>query len=254
LPPHDRGNNLHGGPDGFDRRVWDVLDHGTDHLLLELVSPDGDQGFPGTVTARVRFEVDGDTLRTTCTARTDAPTLVSMTSHTYLNLEGEAAGSIDDHLLTVHADHYTPTDATSIPLGDHADVGGTPFDLRTPARVGAVVRHDHEQLLLARGVDHNYVVRGSGMRELARLTGGGLELSLRSDQPGLQVYTGNFLDGTQRGTSGGLYRQGAGIALEPQHFPDSPHHPEWPSTVLRPGEDYRTVTELAVTSGAARTP
>lgn len=256
LSAHDRGNNLHGGPDGFDRRLWDVLEHGADHALLECVSPDGDQGFPGRVTARVRFEVQGDTVRATYTAETDAPTVVSMTGHTYFNLDGEDAATIDDHLLAVPADRYTPTDATSIPLGEHADVADTPFDFRTPARLGDAVRRDHPQLLLARGIDHNYVVRGTGMRELAVLStvAGGLELSLRSDQPGLQVYTGNFLDGTQRGTSGGLYRQGAGIALEPQHFPDSPHHPEWPSTVLRPGEEYRTVCELVVTPLAARRP
>ncbi|MCD4532798.1 galactose mutarotase [Nocardioides sp. cx-169] len=241
LGAHDRGNHLHGGPDGFDRRVWEVADAGEDHAVLRLVSPDGDQGFPGTVRAQVTFTVTGHAVGVELEATTDAPTLVNLTSHAYFNLDGDGAGTIDEHRLTVPAERYTPVDATGIPLGDHAPVAGTAFDFRRPAAIGPRVRRDEEQIVLARGIDHNYVVDGEGWRTAAVLESpaAGTRLILRSDQPGLQVYTGNFLDGSRRTAQGGLYRQGDGIALEPQLHPDSPNRPEWPSAVLRPGETYR---------------
>jgi len=238
---HDRGHSLHGGPDGFDRRVWAVVSHQSDEVVLELVSPDGDQGFPGEVAVRVAYRVDGDVVRVEMSATTDAPTLVNLTNHAYFNLDGAGAGTIDDHLLQVHADEFTPVDPTGIPLGGHVPVAGTPFDFRTPSRIGAHVRTEHEQVVAARGVDHNFVVRGDGLRVHAVLESPRTEtrLELLSDQPGLQVYTGNFLDGAGPGERGRLHRQGDGIALEPQLFPDTPHHPEWPSAVLRPGAHYR---------------
>jgi galactose mutarotase-like enzyme len=237
---HDRGNSLHGGPEGFDVRLWDVESHTADELVLSLTSPDGDQGFPGTVTARVRYQVDGDSVRVRMQATTDATTVVNLTNHAYFNLDGEGAGTIDDHELLVEADDFTPVDATGIPLGGHEPVAGTPFDFRTAAAIGHAIRAEHPQVAEARGIDHNYVVRGSGFRRAAMLTSPTTRtaVELWSDQPGLQVYTGNFLDGTRRSTTGGRYRQGDGVALEPQLFPDSPHHPEWPSAVLRPGETY----------------
>lgn len=238
---HDRGNSLHGGPDGFDRRVWTVVSHEPDEVVLELVSPDGDQGFPGQVRVRVGYRVDGAVVRVDMSGTTDAPTLVNLTNHAYFNLDGAGAGTIDDHLLTVHADEFTPVDATGIPLGEHAPVAGTPFDLRTPSRLGQHVRAAHHQIVEARGLDHNFVVRGTGLRVHAVLESPrtATRLELLSDQPGLQVYTGNFLDGAGSGARGRLHRQGDGIALEPQLYPDSPHHPEWPSAVLRPGMVYR---------------
>jgi galactose mutarotase-like enzyme len=237
---HDRGNSLHGGPEGFDVRLWDVESHTADELVLSLTSPDGDQGFPGTVTARVRYQVDGDSVRVRMQATTDATTVVNLTNHAYFNLDGEGAGTIDDHELLVEADDFTPVDATGIPLGGHEPVAGTPFDFRTAAAIGPAIRAEHPQVAEARGIDHNYVVRGSGFRRAAMLTSPTTRtaVELWSDQPGLQVYTGNFLDGTRRSTTGGRYSQGDGVALEPQLFPDSPHHPEWPSAVLRPGETY----------------
>jgi aldose 1-epimerase len=237
---HDRGNSLHGGPAGFDVRLWDVVEHGPDEVVLSLTSPDGDQGFPGTVEAVVRYRVEGDTLAITMTATTDAPTVVNMTNHAYFNLEGEGAGTVDEHVLSVDSEVYTPVDATGVPLGDHAPVEDTPFDFREPALIGPAVRAEHPQVVEARGIDHNYVVRGSGVRRAAVLESprAGIRLELWSDQPGLQVYTGNSLDGSRRSTSGGRYRQGDGIALEPQLFPDSPNRPEWPSAVLRPGQAY----------------
>ncbi|WP_205472684.1 aldose epimerase family protein [Nocardioides sp. SYSU D00038] len=241
VETHDRGNSLHGGPDGFDRRLWTVTEHGDDSLALELVSPDGDMGFPGTVTARVRYRVEGTTVHVDLEATTDAPTVVNLTNHAYFNLDGEGAGTVDDHLLRVDADDYTPIDATGIPPAGHAPVAGTPFDFRVASPIGPALRQAHEQVESARGIDHNYVVRGSGLRTAAVLESRRTRtrLDLRADQPGLQVYTGNFLDGSRRSTVGALYRQGDGIALEPQLFPDSPNHPEWPTAVLRPGETYR---------------
>jgi aldose 1-epimerase len=231
---HDRGNSLHGGPDGFHRRTWDVLVHERDEVVLALTSPDGDQGFPGTVRAQVTYRVEGDTVGILMEATTDATTVVNLTNHAYFNLDGEGRGTIDDHLLTVCADHYTPVDATGIPLGGHAPVAGTPFDFRDPSRIGH-----------AGGVDHNYVLLGAGLRLAAVLESPqtSTRLELHTDQPGLQVYTGNFLDGTHLGPGGGRYDRGAGIALEPQLFPDSPNRSEWPSAVLRPGERYRSELE-----------
>jgi galactose mutarotase-like enzyme len=241
VPPNDRGNALHGGPAGFDKAEWSVVSEAPDRVELELVSPDGDQGFPGTLTVRAVYTVEGDVAAVTYTATTDATTVVNLTNHAYFNLVGD--GTIDEHLLTVDADAFTPVDADSIPLGGHLPVDGTPFDLRTPKRLGPVVRAEHEQLARAQGVDHNYVVNGTGLRRHAALAVDGLAMELWSDQPGVQVYTGNFLDGTTRGHTGAAYRQGDGIALEPQLFPDSVNHPEWPSAVLEPGATYSSRIE-----------
>jgi aldose 1-epimerase len=169
--------------------------------------------------------------------------VVNMTNHSYLNLDGDGAGTIDGQTLAVHAARYTPVDATGIPLGDHAPVEGTPFDLRTPTLLGPVLRTDHPQLAESSGIDHNYVLDGDGLRPVAVLTSPATRtvLELHSDQPGLQVYTANGLGGP--GRAGRLYRVGDGIALEPQLFPDTPNHPEWPSARLAPGETYRSRIE-----------
>jgi aldose 1-epimerase len=242
---HDRGNSLHGGPDGFDRRLWQLTEHSDSHACLSLESPDGDQGFPGTLRATVRYDVLEDRVAITLEARTDAPTVVNLTNHAYFNLDGVGAGTIDEHELTVLADEYTPVDGSGIPLGDHAPVAGTPFDLRAPTLLGPVVRSGHEQVVAVKGLDHNFVLQGSGLRRAAVLTSRrtGTILELHTDQPGLQVYTGNVLDGTSPSASGGRHRQGDGIALEPQLFPDTPNHPAWPSAVLRPGDGYRATLE-----------
>ena len=239
----DRGNSLHGGPDGWDKRLWTVESRDPSSVTLSLVSPDGDQGFPGRVAATVTYAVEGMTVRITHTATTDAPTVVNMTNHTYFNLDGDGAGTIDGHTLAVHADAYTPVDATGIPLGDHASVDGTPFDLRRGCVLGPVLRVDEPQLADAAGVDHNYVVSGEGLRPVAVLASPLTRTSLEiaADQPGLQVYTGNGLGGP--GRAGRRYRPGDGIALEPQLFPDTPNHPSWPSARLAPGETYRSVIE-----------
>jgi aldose 1-epimerase len=255
---HDRANSLHGGPEGFDVRLWDVVEHGPDELVLTMTSPDGDQGFPGTVAATVRYRVDGETVSVVLEATTDAPTVVNLTNHAYFNLAGEGCGTIDDHALMVESDEFTPVDDTGIPLGGHAPVADTPFDFRESGRIGDALRREHPQVSDARGIDHNYVVRGGGMRPAAVLCCEATRtcMELWTDQPGLQVYTGNFLDGTRRSTGGGRYRQGDGIALEPQLFPDSPNRPEWPSSVLRPGETYRCAFDwrFGVTDRSARRP
>jgi len=257
LGTHDRGHHLHGGPEGFDRRLWELVDHDAATAAFRLVSPHGDQGFPGELMVGARFAVTADSVAIELTATTDRTTVVNLTQHTYLNLEGRSAGTVDDHLLHVLAERYTPIDAEGIPTGDHASVVGTPFDLRSPTRLGSVVRSGHPQVVDAQGIDHNLVIDGpydaDGLRTLCRLTAPATRttLELRADQPGLQVYTGNFLDGTLGSVDGGVYRQGDGIALEPQLFPDSPHHPEWPSAVLEPGERYLARHEWRFTASPA---
>lgn len=247
LDVNDRGNTLHGGADGFDRRLWEVVGHAQDEVTLRLESPDGDMGFPGTLDARVTYRVEGSTVQVHHEATTDAPTVVSLTSHAYVNLDGEGAGSIAEHRLRVEADTYLPIDATGIPSGELAGVAGTPFDLTTSRALGTVLATDHAQLTSAGGIDHCYVVRGAGLRTAAVLESSRsrTRLELRTDQPGLQVYTGNFLDGSVRSTAGGHHSRGSGVALEPQALPDSPHHLEWPQAVLRPGSTYRATSEWA---------
>ena len=250
LGVHDRGNHLHGGPDGFDRRLWEVVDGDDEHVRLRLMSPDGDQGFPGNLTTEVRYWTLEDRVRVEYTATTDAPTLVNLTSHAYFNLNGEASGTADDHFVQVGADHYLPVDGTGLPLDGLAPVDDTPFDLRLPAQVADLVRSDHPQITAARGIDHNYAPNGDGWRRLARLDAPRTRtrLELFGGQPGLQVYTGNFLDGSVPGTSGALYRQGDGLALEPQLFPDSPNRAGFVSPVLRAGESYRAALEWRFTT------
>jgi len=249
---HDRGNSLHGGPDGFDRRVWDVAEHSDTCARLTLTSPDGDQGFPGTLHAETTFDVVDDAVKVSFVATTDAPTIVNLTSHAYFNLDGVGAGTVDDHLLVVEADDYTPVDRTGIPLGGHAPVARTAFDFRTPTPIGPATRSGEEQVTWARGIDHNFVVRGSGLRRAAVLTSPRTrtELALLTDQPGLQVYTGNFLDGSLTSRAGGRHRQGDGIALEPQLFPDTPNRPDFGSAVLRPGETYRSTLVWSFSAAA----
>jgi len=238
------GNCLHGGRSGFDKRLWHAEPLGDHELRLSLTSPDGDQGFPGELHAEVTYSLLDSGVRIDFLATTDAPTVVNLTNHSYFNLAGEGSGTVEAHTLVIDADEYTPVNEMMIPTGEVIPVAGTPMDFRSETAVGAHLRDPSEQLLAAGGIDHNYVLRGSGLRRSARLAdpAGGRVLEVWTDQPGMQVYTANALDGSLAGTSGRAYRQGDGIALETQHFPDSPNQPGFPCTVLRPGQSYATST------------
>ena len=244
-------NSLHGGAKGFDKRVWDVepFTDGSDvGLRLYYTSVDGEMGYPGTLRSKVTYTLTrrGE-WRVDYEATTDRATVVNLTSHVYWNLAGEGRGTIEDHELTIAAARYTPTDSGLIPTGELAGVAGTPFDFRRAKPIGRDIRAGHEQQVLAKGYDHNWVLdKGVTARpeHIATLRDprSGRTLRIATDQPGLQFYSGNFLDGTLTGTGGRTYRQGDALCLETQHFPDSPNHAAFPSTVLRPGQTYRTTT------------
>jgi aldose 1-epimerase len=240
-------NALHGGPRGFHKVVWQAETIG-DALVLRHRSPDGDEGYPGALTVEVRYALsDDDALRIDYTASTDKPTIVNLTNHSYFNLAGEGTGTILDHELTIAANAFLPVDATLIPTGELRPVVGTPFDFRAPTPIGAEIRAAHEQILRGRGFDHNFVLREKdpgalGLAARVREKRSGRVLEVATTEPGLQFYSGNFLDGTRPGTSGRPYRQSDGFCLETQHFPDSPNRSEFPTTILRPGEIFRSST------------
>jgi aldose 1-epimerase len=251
LPINNPPNSLHGGDVGFDKRVWAAEpvtgDKRSVGLKLSYTSADGEEGYPGTLPVVVVYTLDNrNRLRIDYRATTDKPTVVNLTNHTYWNLAGEGSGTIDGQQLQIDASRYTPVDPTQIPTGAIDPVAGTPFDFRQFHAVGERVRDNDPQLVIGKGYDHNWVLdrHGKGLQEVARLRdpGSGRELTVSTTEPGLQFYSGNFLDGTLYGTSGHQYRQGDGLALETQHFPDSPNQPQFPSTVLRPGETYSTST------------
>ncbi|MFG2952199.1 aldose epimerase family protein [Streptomyces sp. NPDC048291] len=251
LSVNDGVNSLHGGAKGFNTKVWDIegFTSGSDvGLHLHYTSVDGEMGYPGTLRTKVTFTLNrhGDWI-IDYEATTDRATVVNLTNHTYWNLAGEGNGTIEDHELTIAAGRYTPTDSGLIPTGELAKVSGTPFDFRKGKPVGRDIRAGHPQQVQAKGFDHNWVLDKGVTAEpehIATLRDprSGRTLKIATDQPGLQFYSGNFLDGTLTGTSGRTYRQGDGLCLETQHFPDSPNHASFPSTVLRPGQVYRTRT------------
>lgn len=245
IPLNNGRNALHGGPVGFDRKVWEAreIENGVE---FTLVSADGDMGFPGTLTATARYTLAGDTLRIDYFATTDKATVVNLTNHAYFNLHGDDQGDILDHELELRADRFTPVDANLIPTGELAPVAGTPMDFRKATAVGARIEEDFEQLKLGRGYDHNFVVNGQAgeLRVAAIMTDpvSGRTLTVETTEPGIQFYSGNFLDGTFTGRHGAQYAKRTGFCLETQHFPDSPNHPDFPSTVVRPGETLHSVT------------
>jgi aldose 1-epimerase len=251
LALNDGPNHLHGGTVGFDKRIWqatEIRDRGSVGLALTYTSPAGEENYPGTLDVTVTYRLTQDnTISVDYRATTDAPTVVNLTNHTYFNLAGEGTGSIEDHRLTLNASRYTPVNDTLIPTGAIDPVAGTPMDFRRPTAIGERIRDGFEQLVLGHGYDHNYVLdrRTDGSLEQAAKVAdpeSGRVLTIRTTEPGIQFYSGNFLDGTLVGTGGRTYRQGDGFALETQHFPDSPNQPQFPSTELRPGDTYRTST------------
>lgn len=246
IPLNNGPNALHGGPVGFDHKVWKghAYDQG---LELTLVSPNGDMGFPGTLTAVVRYTLTGHALRIHYAATTTKPTVVNLTNHTYFNLSGEASGTILNHSVRINASSYTPVDDTLIPTGKIAPVTGTPFDFRIPFAIGARINDNDPQLVKGKGYDHNFVLDSvsAGNMHLAAIVtdpASGRVLSVNTTEPGVQFYSGNFLDGTLEGISGTKYVLRSGFCLETQHFPDSPNQANFPSTVLRPKQKLESVT------------
>jgi aldose 1-epimerase len=275
LDVNNPPNSLHGGLKGFDKQVWEVEEAtaGPDGVVLKLhyyslagegwdpvnnnnPTCTGEQGYPGNLDTYVTYTLNNkNQIVMDYQATTDAPTIVNLTNHTYWNLAGEGEGDIYDHVLMLNADKYTPVDSTLIPTGDLPRVKGTPFDFRKPKPIADGIRSDHEQIVFGRGFDHNWVLKRKSSDDKSMILAAtlyelnsGRILNVWTTEPGIQFYAGNFLDGTLYGTSHRAYRQGDGLALETQHYPDSPNQPDFPSTVLLPGETYKTTTifEFAV--------
>jgi aldose 1-epimerase len=253
LPINNNGNTLHGGLIGFGNHVWAshaVHNSNGAGVALTIVSPNGDQGFPGKLTLTVTITLNNQNdLRLHYHATTNKPTVVNFTNHDYFNLAGEASGTAYNQKVQINADRYTPTDSTQIPTGVLAPVAGTPFDFRTPHTIGSRINVDNKQLLIAQGYDHNWVLNKTGptldgLRLAARAwdPGSGRELSVWTDQPGVQFYSANFLTGTLVGISNHIYRQGDGYTFETQHFPNSPNQPNFPTTTLNPGQVFNSTT------------
>ena len=243
LPQNNYGHCLHGGPQGFQYRVFDAVQPNPQELELTYVAEDGEEGFPGNITCKVLMKLtDDNAIDIRYEAETDKPTIVNMTNHSYFNLDGDAARN-EAHLLTIDADYYTPVDSTFMTTGEIAPVEGTTMDFRTPTPVGARINdYDFVQLKNGNGYDHNWVLntKGDVTRKCATLESPltGIVLDVYTNEPGIQVYAGNFLDGSLTGKKGITYNQRASVCLETQKYPDTPNKPEWPSAVLRPGEKY----------------
>ena len=243
LPRNNYGHCLHGGPQGFQYRVYDAVQLNPQELQLTYVAKDGEEGFPGNITCKVLMKLtDDNAIDIQYEAETDKPTIVNMTNHSYFNLDGDA-GSNAEHLLTIDADYYTPVDSTFMTTGEIVPVEDTPMDFRTPMPVGERINDfDFVQLKNGNGYDHNWVLNAKGdiNRRAASLKSQktGIVLDVYTNESGVQVYAGNFLDGSLTGKKGITYNQRASVCLETQKYPDTPNKPEWPSAVLRPGEKY----------------
>lgn len=246
LPQNNFGHCLHGGPKGWQYQVYDAKQIDGTTLELTHISPDGDENFPGNVTAKVVYKLAEDNaIDIKYTATTDKKTVINMTNHSYFNLSGDPSQSATDHVLYVNADYYTPVDSTFMTTGEILPVKDTPMDFTTPKVIGQDIdKYDFVQLKNGNGYDHNWVLNTKGdlTKVAARLssTETGIVLEVYTNEPGIQVYTGNFLDGTVKGKKGIVYNQRASVCLETQHYPDSPNKPEWPSVILEPGQTYNS--------------
>lgn len=254
LPKNDGPNSLHGGTIGFNKRVWTGVDRSrADAQVVELsyTSPDGEEGYPGMLKVKVTYTLLAETneLRIDYSATTDKDTVLNLTNHSYFNLSGDMSKDILNHQLLLRAKQFTPVDSTLIPTGKLQAVRGTPFDFTNATAIGARINDDNEQLKFGRGYDQNWVLERTekgGLQLAAEVfePTSGRVLEILTTQPGIQFYSGNFLDGTAKGKGGILYAHRTGLCLETQHFPDSPNHPNFPSTELKPGQTYRSTTIL----------
>lgn len=251
LATNNLENALHGGITGFDKQIWKSVMATVDNvaqLKLSLISEDGEEGYPGELSATVTYRFDDQNrLTVTYAASTDKATVINLTNHAYFNLDGHNAGPILDHEMMINAAHYTPVDETLIPTGEIAPVSGTPMDFQVSKPIGQDINLAHQQLEFGIGYDHNWVLNKSDEKSVALAATGyspqsGRILNVYTDQPGIQFYTGNFLDGGFEAKDGAIYQRRNAFCLETQHFPDSPNQPDFPSTELRPGEHYKTTT------------
>jgi aldose 1-epimerase len=247
LAKNDGENTLHGGIRGFDKRVWQAKGLSPQSIELAYLSKDGEEGFPGNLSAVVTYTLtDANELKIDYSATTDKDTVVNLTNHSYFNLGGQGEGDILGNQVLINADRFTPVDKGLIPTGELKSVAGTPFDFRMARTVGERIEQKDQQLILGRGYDHNFVLNrsGSGLESAAKVVEpkSGRVLEVLTTEPGIQFYTGNFLDGTLHGKGGKVYGRRSALCLETQHFPDSPNKPAFPSTVLKPGAKYQTTT------------
>jgi aldose 1-epimerase len=255
IPKNDGDNALHGGTRGFDKVVW-AAKQIPDGIELTYVSKDGEQGFPGTLATTVRYTLTGEALRIEYSAITDKDTVLNLTNHSYFNLKGQGNGDVLGHILKIDASRFTPVDANLIPTGELKSVEGTPLDFRTPHALGERIDADDPQLRLGHGYDHNFVVdhEPNQLAEAAEMyepTTGRI-LRVLTTEPGVQLYTGNFLDGTITGKEGRVYNRRYAFCLETQHFPDSPNHPSFPTTELKPGLEFHSVTVFQFSAGTRK--
>lgn len=252
LAVNNGPNSLHGGLKGFNSKVWDVDQYDDQSVALKYTSADGEEGFPGTLQTTLTYHLtEENEVVITYQAVTDKPTVLNLTNHSYFNLSGAGDPSIGDHLLTINADYYLPTDETAIPYGPKEKVEGTPMDFRTPFEVGARINDQFEALIFGKGYDHTYVLNKEAgeMSYCARCVSPktGIAMDVYTTEPGVQLYTGNWMTGNLEGKNGQRYPARAALCLETQHFPDSPNKPEYPSTTLRPGDAFQSTTVFKFT-------